>query len=73
MLSEKTMAFITSSLNKEVNAKRAAMMLAIDGGADRETVDDNVMHYRAAKAARDEFCDWADDQEEEDGREGGMR
>ena len=62
-----------SLLVQQLNIEKSRLMEAVDGCANRECIDDYVRRYRAAKAARDEFCDWADDQEEEDGQEGGMR
>lgn len=69
MLSGRTISFVVSLLVQQLNIEKSRMMDAIDNGFNREHVDDCIRRYRAAKAARDEFCEWADGQEDEDSEE----
>lgn len=66
MLSRKTLSFTMSLLNLQVNITKQRMMDSIDNGLDQCHVDNDIKKYREAKAAASEFCDWVEEQLEEE-------
>ena len=61
-----TFEFIKKLLNQEVDMRKDRMMDCINNGFDAY-LKDRIGNYREAFNARDDFCEWADDQDFEEG------
>lgn len=63
-----TFEFIKELLNHEVNMRKDRMMGCINNKFDTY-LNDRINKYREVFDARDDFCEWADDQVFEEGEE----
>lgn len=67
-MNKETIGIITKLLNLEVNLKRDRMMDCINNGFDAY-LKDRINDYREAFHARDDFREWVDEQDLEEGEE----
>ena len=66
-MDSKTKSFTLSLLNSEANRLRSSIMESIDCGAPMGVIQDKIERYRSAKHARDDFTEWVDEEEDENG------